>query len=108
MVLFDARTTEAEMALKVMEIAAERPDGYVTLNELREEIPHRIKLTRGDMQQSETRPGEPMWHQILRNIKSHSENEKNAIRMGYLDYIKGGAYRITEKGREALRRYEDL
>jgi hypothetical protein len=108
MVLFERRTTEREISTAIMQIAAEREDGYVTLNELREEIPKRINLTAGDKQPSQTRPGELLWEQLLRNVQSHHNSKGNFIHEGYLEHIKGGAYRITEKGREALGRYDLL
>lgn len=106
--IYGPRTTEREMSFAVSEICAGREDGYATLPELREEIPNRISLTPGDLQPSPTRPGERMWEQILRNIRSHHDRSTNFICLGYLEYIRGGAFRITDEGREMLRRYERL
>ncbi len=96
------RTTEYEMSVAVMEIAATKPGGYVTLDELRAEIPNYVDLTPGDSAYSSTRPGECMWEQLLRNIQSHHSNVSNFIALGYLDHIKGGGYTITDEGREFL------
>ena len=98
------RTTEYEMSVSVMEIAASKPDGYASLDVLRAEIPNYIDLTPGDNVYSHTRPGERMWEQLLRNIQSHHANVSNLIALGYLVHIKGGGYAITGKGREFLKK----
>ena len=53
---------------------------------------------------SNTRPGERMWEQLLRNIhiQSHHTNPSNFIALGYLVHTKGGGYTITDEGREFL------
>ena len=97
------RTTEYEMSVTVMRSAAAKPGGYVTLAELRDEIPHYIQLTPGDLEYSTTRPGECLWEQLLRNIQSHHKSPNNFICLGYLEHIPGGGYAITDIGREFLR-----
>jgi hypothetical protein len=52
---------------------------------------------------SGTRPGEPMWHQIVRNIKSHDAANGNFIERGLLEHIPRVGYRITTAGRARLR-----
>ena len=96
------RTTEYEMSVAVMEVAATKPGGYASLDELRAEIPNYTDLTPGDNMYSNTRPGERMWEQLLRNIQSHHTNSSNFIELGYLVHIKGGGYTITDEGREFL------
>ena len=101
------RTTEHEMSAAVMKIAATKPSGHVTLDELRAKIPNLVDLTSGDGEYSSTRPGERMWEQLLRNIQSHHTNPGNFIALGYLIHAKGGGYAITDEGRaflETLRR----
>ena len=100
------RTSEYEISVVVLHIASERPDGYVTLNELREIVPNRIDLTKGDMKPSLTRPKERLWEQQLRNIRSHKDTATNFIFLGYLEHYPGGGYRITDAGREFLRSLE--
>ena len=98
------RTTEHEMSVAVMKIAATKPNGYVPLDELRSEIPNFVGLTSGDSEYSVTRPGERLWEQLLRNIQSHHTNSSNFISLGYLDHSKGGGYAITAEGREFLKK----
>ena len=86
------RATEREMSIAVLKIAATKPGRYVTLDELRIEIPNYVELTPGDMEYSLTRPGERLWEQLLRNIQSHHANRTSFIRLGLLDHIPGGAF----------------
>lgn len=97
------RTTEYEISVVVTKAAVAKPGGYVTLEELRAEIPHYIPLTPGDLEYSTTRPGECLWEQLLRNIRSHYTNPNNFIRLGYLEHIPGGGYAITDEGRKFLK-----
>ena len=96
------RTTEYDISVVVARAAASKPGGYVTLDELRAEIPHYIPLTPGDLEYSTTRPGERLWEQLLRNIQSHHANANNFIRLGYLEHFPGGVYAITNEGRKFL------
>jgi hypothetical protein len=85
-----ALTTEAEFADTVETILSELPTGEATYAELIDEIPNRIVLTAEDLAPSETRPGEPMWHQRVRNITSHKGEITNAIYQGRLVSVRGG------------------
>ena len=100
------RTTEREMSAAVLKIAATKPGYYVTLDELRVEIPNYIELTPGDLEFSTTRPGERLWEQLLRNIQCHHANRTSFIRRGLLDHIPGGGYAATDAGREFLQTLE--
>lgn len=92
------RTTEAEFSNVVLLILANSKTGSASFAELIEEIPQHIKLTASDYKQSDTRPNEPIWHQRVRNIKSHKDAEGNYIAEGLLDEIPSGL-RITDAGR---------
>lgn len=94
-----AQTTEADIAKAVMRIAARSPNNIATFKRLYNEVPNEIALTADDQRQSMTRPGEEMWQQIVRNIKSHSNIEGNAIAEGWLDHVPRVGYRLTSAGR---------
>jgi hypothetical protein len=85
-----ADITEAEIADVVEAILRERPDHKATIAELIKEIPERIELSATDLAQSPTRPNEPLWHQRVRNIRSHKHSRGNAIHDGRLIAIPGG------------------
>ena len=82
-------TTEAEFAETVIEILQDGR-GLAQYDELIAEIPNRISLTEEDLIQSETRPGEAIWQQRVRNITSHKKSPGNAIPDGKLISIPGG------------------
>ena|ERR1044072_1268847 len=83
-------TTEKQIARVVEAILRERPDHKATVADLIKEIPKRIKLSPEDLEQSPTRPNEPVWHQRVRNIRSHKSSQGNAIYEGRLVAIPGG------------------
>jgi len=92
------RNGEAIMQKVVLDILNGMPNGEATIEELLDEVPNRIKLTKGDLEPSPTRTGEKKWEQIVRNIRSHSDSSKNYISKGYIEEIDGG-YSITALGR---------
>lgn len=94
---------EDKFALGVLRIADSRPNGLATLRRCKVEIPNYVNLLASDLAPSQTRPGEPMWHQIVRNIKSHSNDEGNFIYEGYLSHVPRVGYRITNSGASYLR-----
>lgn len=92
------KDAEERIARGVLKIAAAHPKGLATYNACRANIPNHVKLTAGDLAPSTTRPGEPMWHQIMRNIKSHDGEDNNYIAQGYLEHVPRVGYRITKSG----------
>lgn len=97
-----AVTTENSIAKAVLKIAARQPNGVASFGRRRREIPSEIKLTADDLSPSTTRNGEPMWHQIVRNIKCHHEASGNYINSGYLEHVPRVAYKITSLGRKKI------
>lgn len=95
-----ARVTEAEIADVVEIILNERSSHAASIAELIKEIPNRIDLAAEDLAQSPTRPNEPLWHQRVRNIRSHKNSPGNAIHDGRLIAIRGG-YALAEVRRKA-------
>ena len=66
-----AVTSENDFAAVVEQILSTRPNGESSYSDLIAEIPNRMTPTADDEEPSKTRPGEPMWHQRVRNITSH-------------------------------------
>lgn len=98
-----ATTSEHEIAEAVMRIAAQTPNGIATFKLIYQEVPKLIRITGDDCAPSPTRNGEPMWHQIVRNIKSHCKTEGNAICEGWLQHVSKVGYKITDLGRQHIR-----
>jgi len=95
-------THEDEIAAAVLRIAARQPTGIATFRRLYNEMPAEIALDADDLALSITRPGEPMWHQIVRNIKSHHLSPGNYIAEGWLESVPRTGYRITASGMRLL------
>ena len=93
-----AGTSEHDMTEAVMRIAAKRNDKTATFKRLYSDVPNEIVLTKDDTIPSTTRNGEPMWRQIVRNIKSHDKVPGNAIYEGLLEHVPRVGYRITPSG----------
>lgn len=91
-------TSENDIAEAVLIIAAIQPNRIASYHRLRKEVPQTINLTADDLAPSATRNGEPMWHQIMRNIQSHHEAEGNYIALGYLKHVPRVGYEITKSG----------
>src|ERR1700690_4196906 len=96
------RTTENDVAFAACQIAAAQSSGVATFHRMKREIPNHIPLSSADRAQSQTRPNEELWEQLIRNIKSHSGSEGNYIHEGYLDHVPRVGYRITPAGRRHL------
>lgn len=98
-----SRVTENEVALAVLKIAAGRPNQLCTLNRARNEVPNHLALGPEDLAESVTRPGEPMWHQQIRNIQSHHGADGNFINDGLLLHVPRQGYRATQAGIKFLK-----
>lgn len=96
------RATEDDIAICVGQIARGRSDKLCTFNRARSQIPTMIALSKGDLEMSMARPREPMWHQLIRNIKSHSGTDGNWIERGLFEHVKRRGYSITPKGEAHL------
>ena len=93
------RTGETEIAEAVLRILADRSNGEATIGQLKNGIQEYINLTEGDRQQSDTRPNEELWEQLVRNIVSHKNAEGNIVAEGLANRPSRGRLRITEAGR---------
>ncbi len=98
------RVTENEVALAVLKIAAAQPTGVCTFDDARDQVPNYVNLSVDDLQGSTTRAGEPMWHQLIRNIQSHHSADGNFINDGLLEHVPGVGYRATPAGIASLKK----
>jgi len=94
--------SETDIAIGVMRIAAAQPNGTATYRRARRELPGLVKLNARNRDLSQTRPGEEMWHQIVRNIKSHDIAGTNYFAQGLLRHVPRVGYQITKAGRAHL------
>lgn len=84
---------ETDIANGIVEIARNNA-GLCTFKRAYREIPVRVRLDAANLAPSVKRPGEPMWHQLVRNIKSHDKSPGNFIHDGYLVHVPGVGYRL--------------
>lgn len=91
------RTGESEISIAALEVARDRPGGWISTRQLKRMIPQYVKLTPEDLEDSPTREGEQMWHQIVGNIVSHRTTTGNIIAEGFAEYVDNGL-RITAAG----------
>lgn len=97
-----ARVTEEDISVAVARIAKSRKDGVCSHRRARTEVPNLVALTPDDRAPSVTRKGEEMWHQLVRNIKSHDAADGNFIERGILESVPRVGYRITPAGLKYL------
>lgn len=97
------RAGEAEIAEAVLRILAEAHNGEATIAHLKKRVPEFVKLTDGDQVQSDTRPNEELWEQLVRNIVSHHKVEGNIVAEGYASRPSRGKLRITASGRARVK-----
>ncbi|MEI6441099.1 MAG: hypothetical protein WCO83_12920 [Alphaproteobacteria bacterium] len=84
---------ENDIARGVVRIANAN-GGLCTYRRAYREIPTHVQLNAANTAMSATRPGEPMWHQLVRNIKSHAGTAGNFIHDGRLIHVPGVGFRI--------------
>lgn len=93
-----AKTSETALGLAVMRVLASRSSGEATVRTLIKYVPQFVNLTEEDREESTKRPGEEMWEQRVRNLKSHDKTPGNVIGEGFVDRPRRGTYRLTEAG----------
>jgi hypothetical protein len=96
------RTSENEMRIAALRVAASKPSGKATTTELKYEVDRYVALTAEDRVASKTRPSEAMYQQIVGNIVSHRESKNNIFAKGWAIYT-GDGIQITDAGRRHLR-----
>lgn len=84
---------ENDIAKGVVDIAKAN-SGRCTFKRAYKEIPSYVHLSGANTAPSDKRPGEPMWHQLVRNIKSHYAQPGNFIHAGRLIHVPRIGYRI--------------
>ena len=85
--------TENDIALGIEQLANAN-GGLCTYRRAYREIPNYVILDAANIAASVTRPGEPMWYQLVRNIKSHHATPGNFINAGRLVHVPGVGFRI--------------
>lgn len=89
---------ERDISIGVMKIAAKQANLICTFRRAYAELDTHVALSADNLASSTKRPGEVMWQQLVRNIKSHDKSDGNFIAEGYLEHVSHVGYKITPKG----------
>lgn len=96
------RLREAEARILALKIASLRPDRTASTEEIKLEVPSYTELSARDLVQSETRPREKMWQQIVGNVISHKGSPSGLFLNGYARRTPDGLS-VTDKGMDYLK-----
>lgn len=91
------RLREVEARTIMLKIAATKPSRCVLMRDIRAALPRYFDLTAEDLKISKTRKGEPLWHQIVRNVVSHQKSPTGPFVRG-LATIEGSKFSVTNGG----------
>jgi hypothetical protein len=97
------RTSERTIAAAIVTILRRHRDKRATIAEIVEAIPAYVNLTRGDLAQSPSRPGERRFEQIIRNVRSHSTGSEYGLRA-----ISGGFALASKPAARVVARVADI
>ena len=82
------RSREEQIA-QAVETFLRRVGGTATIAQIRRALPQHAALTPHDRARSNTRPGEELWEQQVRNIVCHRNSEGNFIKEGRICWSPG-------------------
>lgn len=92
------RSGEHDIAFAAMKYLDTLPHKSASTTDVKQHIPNFIDLTPADREDSETRPGEELWQQVVGNIVSHrKDSPENFINRGLIDYD-GKNWTLTSAG----------
>lgn len=84
---------ENDIAAGVVAIAGAN-GGFCSFQRAYREIPAHVRLDAANLAASVTRPGEPMWYQLVRNIWCHHDTPGNYVHSGRLVHVPRRGYRL--------------
>lgn len=97
------KLTEADVNLAVLQVLAHSPNGRADVRSIVKAFPQYVKLEAVDKVRSDTRPGEELWEQQVRNLKSHDKTPGNIFAEGLAAHVSKGVWEITDAGRLHLK-----
>lgn len=93
---------EKEARIIALKIASQRPNRTASTEEIKREVPSYIALSCHDLAQSNKRPREKMWQQIVGNVISHKASRSGVFLNGFARRTFDGLS-VTDKGIDYLR-----
>lgn len=97
------RLREKEARIWVLLIAANQPSGVVSTAYIKEHLPRFRPMSPDDLRPSRTRPGEPVWAQIVGNVICHKKSSTSIFVRGFAERTDDGI-QILDAGRTYLER----
>jgi len=98
------RISEDEVGRAALWVLAHMSGGEATQSQLRQELSDVLELSDADRAPSQTRNGEELWEQQVRNLVSHKTTPGNIIAEGYATYsVTTHKLKITPSGWAHLR-----
>ena len=94
----DDQITDAEVGFAVLKILGKCPEGAVSVEKLKRELPKYLKLLEVHQTPSDIRATEEIWEQQIRNLKSHDKATGNVFAEGLVEAISKGIWKITDAG----------
>jgi hypothetical protein len=94
----DDRITEAEVGFAILKILGKCPEGAVSVEKLKRELPKYLKLSDADQTPLDIRAAEEIWEQQVRKLKSHDTTAGNVFAEGFVVAVSKGIWKITDAG----------
>jgi hypothetical protein len=94
----DDRITETAVGFAVLKILGKCPEGAVSVEKLKRELPKYLTLSEADQTPSDIRATEEIWEEQVRNLKSHDKTAGNVFAEGFVEAISKGIWKITDAG----------
>lgn len=74
-----SRVSETDVAQAVVQYLSGLPSRSATIYQIKRALPNHLILSQEDRQPSQTRNGEELWEQQVRNIVSHRDTPGNYV-----------------------------
>jgi hypothetical protein len=98
----DDGITEAEVGFAVLKILGKCPEGAVSVEKLKRELPKYLKLPEPNQTPLDIRATEEIWEQQVRALKSHDKTAGNVFAEGFVEAVSKGIWKITDAGTSQL------
>lgn len=92
-----AKTTEADIALGVLQALQMCPDHRGSFAHIKAEVPKRVSLSAEDRAASAANPAAEAWEDLLHAVTSSRDSAENVVRHGYAEET-GDGLRLTKAG----------
>ena len=92
-----ARTSEADVALGVLQALQVCPDDEASLDHIKRELPKWVALSAEDRVQAPGNSDQEAWEELFRAVTSDKQSSANVVRAGFAQQTSEGL-RLTKAG----------